>query len=27
VFGFFDHVMSMIWPEPILGEWIQNLLS
>jgi TctA family transporter len=27
IFGFFDHVMSMIWPEPVLWQWLQDTLS
>ena len=27
VFGFFDYVMSMIWPEPVLGQWLQSVFS
>ena len=27
VIGFFDNVMYVIWPEPILGTWLLALLS
>ena len=27
VFGLFDHVMDIIWPEPLIGEWIAAVLG